>query len=436
MREVSSTSKSRAAQLIVTSTQVSRSLSDTRTRSSGGLPHHVSFGRLRALATAAALISLVACGPPPENTRLTVLTLNLRGVMDVPCGNATGNYRFRYSNVGTGLQASGAVPDVIALQEVNAWTWCTFNHRMIPDYAPLDELISALEAGTGVRYQIAYLTALTFAQGNFHCSTDGQEQHACQAMSGLALLYNPNRVRNLMTDTTIEDAAEAFPSDAPRQEGAHLQRSLPCCNPAVGSEISSRIDGPAQTDKCNRETPAGLAWISGNVAALARLEWTDSPGAVFHVYNVHLAWQPNEHPGDVDSANAAVSALEEHFGSSRWIPPIIMGDFNNKSNETTLSEFPRFDYRGSAPVDDWILSGKPADSGFSESHRTHQRGDAESPRIRGRLPEPSVAVVGPLRGTHDSHHRIAVPPIRAPLRHECAWLSASPSSTRALQPCL
>jgi hypothetical protein len=43
----------------------------------------------------------------------------------------------------------------------------------------------------------------------------------------------------------------------------------------------------------------------------------ERPGADFHVYNVHLAWQPSEHAQHVTLANAAVTNLESAFGDSR-----------------------------------------------------------------------------------------------------------------------
>ncbi|MDQ3697362.1 MAG: hypothetical protein M3373_04970 [Gemmatimonadota bacterium] len=347
--------------------------------------------RIDIMAT--AFLGLSACGPPndspnqPPAAQLSLLSINMRGVMDVPCNNADGNWKFRYANIGSGLKAGGIVPDVIALQEVNAWTWCAFDHGFIRDYTPLDGLLSSLETGTGVKYRIAYLTALTKKGGNFHCTTEGRSQNACEAMSGLALLYNPRRVRNLMTDTPAADAAQAFADDAPSQEGAHLRRSLPACDLAAGSTVSSWIDGPSQRDKCNRDTQGGLAWIAGNEMALARLEARERPGAAFHVYNVHLAIpppppavQPNEHSEHVSMVNAAVTALEQRFGASRWIPPIIMGDFNNLDNdEATLTEFPRFDHRGRADLNDWILSGKAAAFPASASITGHIT--TEMPRV-------------------------------------------------------
>src|SRR6266498_1607275 len=319
---------------------------------------------------------------PPNSVpsaHLTLLTINLRGVVDETQDNPAANWMFRFDHIGSGLKAAGAVPDVIALQEVTGWMWCTFNHHIIQDYTPLDYLLIALKNGTGVQYRIAYLNALSFSQGNFHLKMNGTDLNACQAMSGLALLYNPNRIRNLMVDTPTEDAASAFAHDAALQEGAHLQRSLPICNPANGILVSPQIDGPSQTDKCNRETPGGLAWITGTAGALARLEFVERPGTKFHVYNVHVSWTELDHPREVQLVNAAVSALEERFGPSRWIPPIIMGDFNTTTNDPTVDEYPTFDAQGRATRDDWILSGKP--ESFPASANIVGHVSVEMPRV-------------------------------------------------------
>lgn len=312
------------------------------------------------------LLALASCAPkPPDSTQpeptpLTVLSLNLRGVLDEPCRNSAGNWRFRYANVGTGLRTISATPDVIVLQEITGWIWCPTNYRTIPDYGPLDELLTNLESGTGIQYRIAYLNALVQVGGTGDCGIDGGVLGGCHVMSGLALLYNPRTIRNLMIDTPTGDAADAFAHNQAPQDGAHLQRSLPCCDPAQGSEVCTRIDGPAQTDKCGRETPAGLAWIAGSNVALARLERVGRPGTVFHVYNLHLPWQASLHPEAVSRTADMVNALEQRFGGSRWIPPIMTGDFN-RDESTTLSEFPRFDSLGGGPSEDviWVLSGKP-----------------------------------------------------------------------------
>lgn len=317
--------------------------------------------RVLSCLTALLLISTVQVASPAwaePLERLAVLSINLRGVMDVPCDKAEANWKVRFANIGKGLKAQGAVPDIIALQEVNAWTWCFFSSGFIKDYATLEELLSSLESNTGVKYRIAYLNPLTKTFGNFHCTTEGQSQWMCEAMSGLALLYNPGRIRNLMTTTSPEVAAQAAPHDSSHRPEAHLRRSLPICNPPDGSTVSSRIDGPAQRDKCGRDTPAGLAWVANSGIALARLELRERPGASFDVYNVHLAYKPDEHSKDINVANNAITQLESKFGSSRWIPPIILGDFNVKTKEVVLAEFSRFDFRGSADINDYILSGK------------------------------------------------------------------------------
>lgn len=318
--------------------------------------------------------------PVSQPAHLTLLTINLHNVVDEPKFNPVGNWMVRFDRIGSGLQAGDVRPDVIALQEVNGWMWCTFNHNIVPDYTPLDYLLTALANGTGIQYRVAYMTALSWSEGNFHESLNGTNLIACRAMSGLALLYNPQRIRNLMTDTPSGDADSAFPHDYADQSGAHLRRSLPICNPAAGNMAESRIDGPAQTDKCNQQTPGGLAWITSNAAALARLEFLERPGAVFHVYNIHPHWDGTQHPIDVSTINAAVSALEELFGASRWIPPIIMGDFNTHENDPTSNgDFPRFDLYGRTVQNDFIIVGKP--QSFPASARITDYVSTEMPRV-------------------------------------------------------
>jgi endonuclease/exonuclease/phosphatase family metal-dependent hydrolase len=349
--------------------------------------------RPRRISAAVVLVSLtgsVGCLPDPSNppkpsSSLTLLSLNLRGINDVPCNEAANNYRVRANRVGAGLKASGAVPDVIALQEVTGWMWCTFDHQFVRDYGLIDALLAGLESGTGVAYRVAYMTAIFKGSGNFHCTKDGTSQHACEARSGLALLYNPARIRNLMADTPASEAADAYAHDAAMQPGPHLVRSLPLCNPVPGSTVETRIDGPAQRDKCNRDTPSGLSWVVGDEAALARLAFTDTPGSVFHVYNVHLAWQTEPHVQHVGEVNTMVTLLEERFAGTRWIPPIMMGDFNLKTDENSTivdkaaSDFPAFEARGHATADDIIIAGK-ADS-FPSSARIRGHVSAEMPAV-------------------------------------------------------
>jgi endonuclease/exonuclease/phosphatase family metal-dependent hydrolase len=344
-------------------------------------------------ARAAAVVVLPLLGAPQcppasdpavETHRLTLLSLNLRGINDVPCENASNNYRVRYGRVGSVLGSIGSAPDVIALQEVTGWMWCTFDHQFVRDYGALDELVAALERGTGVPYRIAYMTAIFKGTGNFHCKKDGTDQHACEARSGLALLYNPRRIRNLMADTPTSEADQAYAHDAGLQPGPHLRRSLPVCSPLPASTIESRIDGPNQNDKC-RDKPAGLTWAAGDEAALARLAFRERPDATFHVYNVHLAWQSEPHVQHVGEVTAMVSQLERSFGAGRWIPPIMMGDFNNKTDENstlvdkTQAEFPEFEARGNASVDDLILAGKAGS--FPSSGRVMGHVTAEMPRV-------------------------------------------------------
>ena len=49
----------------------------------------------------------------------------------------------------------------------------------------------------------------------------------------------------------------------------------------------------------------------------------------------------------------------------------MMEDFNTSTNDSSLSEFSQFEYRGGIAENDWILSGKPASFPASASITGH-----------------------------------------------------------------
>ena len=321
---------------------------------------------------AASTLAVCLCCPDDnKQTRLTILSLNLKNIEDWPKWSAAHNWRWRYNNVGQGLKTAGALPDVIALQEVPGWMWCPGTGRLA-DYHALHRLLASLQVGTGIRYRIAYHQVIysEFWGGGGDASFEGFDLRDCQQAVGLALLYNPARLRNLMADTPQTEADTAYNYFTP-QEGPHLRRSLPCCSPEQGEEdICSRIDGPSQNDKCGRSTPAGLAWNAGNAkgtdVALARFELRDRGSTEFHIYNLHL---PTKYKGDVPDDRDHLAAVERtrklidtseaKYGNSRWIPPIVTGDFNNDA-DPILALLPNFVSRG-GPTEDtivFVLSGK------------------------------------------------------------------------------
>lgn len=299
---------------------------------------------------------------------LSLLTINLRGGFDVPCDSQVNDYVKRYGTIADDLKKDGLVPDVIALQEVTGWMWCMQDHKALRDYTLLDQLLQSLKSGTGIQYRIAYMTAPTYASGNVHCSIRAGRKldawNLCHLRSGQALLYNPARINNRMTSTLNN---EAIAHDAPIDNVMRVRRSLPACDVAPGSNVARFIDGPPQTDKCNTETPGGLAWSAIDGISFARLELRDTPpnrpNAAFNVYNVHLVWigDPNYNTWTQAMRNA-VTDMENRFSTPRLIPPIVLGDFN--VGDPRLFDYvpaTQFEIRGR--TDDfedviWSLTGK------------------------------------------------------------------------------
>ena len=323
----------------------------------------------KILITVLAVFSLALSGcpdkpntPPVRETRISILQINLRGILDEPFGDVSGNWITRYTRIGTDLRAIGAIPDVIALQEVVGSVWCPTNFDFIKDYEVLRTLILRLQAGTGIQYRIAYMqiyvTDRRFGKGQ---SVNGFNAHDCRGAAGLALLYNPNRIRNLMADTPQAEADGAFGFNQNRN-GAYLRRSLPCCTPRPGQEdVCALIDGPIQNDKCSSK-PAGLAWTAVDAISVARLALAlRSDNTEFRVYNVHLAGNAPGPPYWRDATRSLIQALEIDQGLPRWITPIIVGDFN-EAIDTLPGWLPDFDWRGT-PANDTIIhtfTGKPA----------------------------------------------------------------------------
>jgi hypothetical protein len=145
------------------------------------------------LAVAIFCLALASCQTTSPSqiaeTRISILQVNLRGIFDVPFGDSSGNWVNRYNRIGTDLRKIGAVPDVIALQEVVGWVWCPDNFDFIKDYEPLRVLLASLQARLGVRYRIAYMqTYVTDHRIGPGASVMGGNAQDCRAASGLALL--------------------------------------------------------------------------------------------------------------------------------------------------------------------------------------------------------------------------------------------------------
>jgi hypothetical protein len=318
-------------------------------------------GPLRSLILC-ALVALGACkstndsAPQRPPARLTVLYANMFGVnaVDTEPGLA---WQARYDRVGTDLRARGFIPDVILLQEMPGWIWCTYDHEKLRDYSALRKFLASVQAGTGVRYRIASHAVWVV------------KPNVCHFASGNAILYNPQRLHNLMADLPQSTGDGAY-QWGEEQPGPHLRMSLPCCHTARGEEgVCALIDGPTQSCSSGGPTvPGAPSWVGGGRDAyivFGRFELLARPGTEFHVYNVHLTGQKENDRGEYaasqDSLRSLVTTTESRFASPRWIPPIIAGDFN-ENEDGVLGWLPQFDTRGGPPLDSivYLLTGKPA----------------------------------------------------------------------------
>lgn len=350
------------------------------------LPTKTQFGLgqvARKILISVLAISCLALGDcrdktspsPIVETRISILQINLRGIFDVPFGDSSENWKERYKRIGADLGRIGAVPDVIALQEIPGWVWCPDNFNFIKDYEPLSRLLAILQARVGVRYRIAYMqTYVTDHRIGPGASVMGGNAQHCRAASGLALLYDPNRIRNVMADTPQPDADAAFSHNHDRN-GPYVRRSLPCCSPQQGQEdVCTLIDAPIQNDKCPSK-PAGLAWTAVGGIAVARLALRRD-NTEFRVYNVHLAF---DEPGRTKAWNdtrSLIQSLETDQQLPRWIPPIIVGDFNTEK-DPLVEWLTDFDWRGQPEHDKVIHTFTGNAAAFSSrativSHNTIQ----------------------------------------------------------------
>ena len=298
------------------------------------------------LATAAACAGS-ACRVTPSpavETPIAILHINLRGVADVPNGDRAGYWETRFQRIGTELKAIGATPDVIALQEVAARLWCPDNWNFILDYEPLYVLLRSLQTGIGVQYRVAFMQVFSNDRRVGEGPTAmGGTIRECRGTSGLAMLYNPNRLQNLSTGVPVTVAQGPNVLAFNQSSTTHqLRRSMPCCAGRVRPgtvAVCGLIDGPAQTDVCG-ETPAGLAMQVTADVAVGSFELAVRKNTQFHVYNVHLPWSgSSEFAGAMSAVRGLLSAME--IDVTRWIPPVMVGDFNDGPEKIreTLSDF-------------------------------------------------------------------------------------------------
>ena len=300
------------------------------------------MNRIFQPATFALLLLLASCqstpgGPTPGGAEfgVTLLSVNLRDILNHPM-TATGvTWQTRYSRIGTFLATAPSQPDFIVLQEASGFWSCTTDARRMPDYASIDFLLDAIRTATGEQYRIAYFYSdkLGTSMGDAYVGT--QLSGGCTLRGGRALLYRATRFRNV-----LENVTTAFPYDHEGGAGSHAMNSMPCCFPAADrADVCALIDGPPQvTPRCPTPSPSGVSWVvrhigdTGLVAGpvFSRFEYRDFPGSFLHVYNVHMSTLNDELVG-IAPINDHVTSMEARFGSPQTdliFPPILIGDFN------------------------------------------------------------------------------------------------------------
>lgn len=111
------------------------------------------------------------------------------------------------------------------------------------------------------------------------------------------------------------------------------------------------IDAPIQNDKCPFDS-AGLAWTAVGIA-VARLALASRNNTEFRVYNVHHAF---DEPGRTNARNdtrSLIQSLEVDQQLPRWIPPIIVDDFNG-DKDPLVEWLTDFNWRGQPEHDNVI----------------------------------------------------------------------------------
>jgi hypothetical protein len=335
---------------------------------------------------------------PNEELGVSILTVNLLDLRSMP-QTATGtDWRERYRRIGEWIQLDGNnIPDIVALQEAPGRTDCGAR-LVVPDYGALDFLAGEIRNATGEQYRIAYL--ITRKEGGVEPGAwfAGVSAAGCVHQGGLALLYRPSRVRNVIV-AQPRGVAVAGPHPGYPRYTPLMSRSLQCCSTVPGARsICQFIDGastplPINDSDSSCPTPQGLAWtrvrdsMEGadkqkpqTDAAFSRFELVKQPGNYFHVYNVHRGFTPDtkdpvespsaSHPhGGITNINELITVMERRYASSAnptLYPPIVVGDLNFGANSMPPAPgevtgfFPRFEVGMWGPENIGALFGLPS----------------------------------------------------------------------------
>jgi len=284
---------------------------------------------------------------------VSVLVVNLRDAYNVPDATDGATWVTRYKRVAQGVQSTA--PDLIVLQEAPGFWDCPTDRRRLPDYAAIDLLLDEIRSATGSQYRIAYLISSKFGGGEgdgfMSTATGVAPTRGCSARGGRALLYRPEKLRNVHEGDTGLNFNDESRLDV------YQVNSVPCCTPATDrTDVCALIDGPSQAGaaSCTVSPPAGAAWTRrqsaterNNDAVFTRFEVIGS-GGFLDVYNVHIMHTGSRAVSGAIAASMAiddlVSNMEGRFvqtPTNLLYPPLLVGDFNLSAADAGLM-FPRF----------------------------------------------------------------------------------------------
>ncbi|WP_433359473.1 hypothetical protein [Streptosporangium sp. CA-115845] len=299
-----------------------------------------------------------------DRYQLSLLPLNIAGTQDEVWGIKV-PWRDRYARVATWLKDSKTAPDLFLLQEMYARKFFWPASLRPHDHEGLHYLIKIVDDATGGSYRIGYL------------ATRGTQMGINHLTSGVALIYNSKRLRNI----TRAPAAQLQPAEgAPTILGFHARKSWPCTDPH-----------PEYADSCSLLDGEGVFYTSSFKgddgrnnfeAAGARLVFVEDPAAHFDVFNVHL------HPrsGTDYLQSPTYIATRDLIGNLTAVsgerdrpvyPPILAGDFNGGTEAFSNFVVSRADgvdavatgtheaaYRLETSQSDALPGGEPREPGF------------------------------------------------------------------------
>lgn len=326
-----------------------------------------------------------------ERLGVSVLTVNLLDILNMPTSSDGTDWMTRYSRIGSWIQSSGKFPDIIALQEAPGWWKCTLDQRRLPDYAAIDFLADSVRDATGEQYRIAYLIVGKTGGAQPEAWVRNEPASGCLQQSGRALLYRPSRLRNVIVSAPA-NATVAVPATPYPRYSSFMARSLPCCTPAADRmDVCGIIDGPvsAMTLEDNTQscpTPAGLAWTRVRrsmegadpdkpqfEAVFSRFELVAEPGNFIHVFNVHRGFTDDSSdiqqgiPGifNIEQLVDAMDARYNATSSPNLYPPIVVGDINfgTASQPPPVADverdLPRYRWAAWSPETVGVVIGRP-----------------------------------------------------------------------------